>query len=72
MKILDKIQMKDKEYMCTQIILFNKLKVYRVHELIGDEELFLIEEGKNYQVITEEKTLKEIYEFVEVKKINLF
>ncbi len=71
MKITDKIRIKDKEYMCTQIVLLKEITVYRVHNILGSEELFIIEEDNDYKVITEEKVLKEIEELLEVKNTDI-
>ena len=43
------------------------MRLYRVHNVLESEELFLIEKENDYEVITDEKFLNEIYRFLEVK-----
>ena len=65
MRVAEKIKINGKEYMCTQI--FKDMRLYRVHNVLESEELFLIEKENDYEVITDEKFLNEIYRFLEVK-----
>lgn len=67
MRVADKIKINGKEYMCTQIFIFKDMRLYRVHNVLESEELFLIEKENDYEVITDEKFLNEIYRFLEVK-----
>ena len=67
MRILEKIKIGGKEYMCTQIFIFKDMRLYRVHNVLESEEIFLIEKENDYEVITDEKFLNEIYKFLEVK-----
>lgn len=71
MKIADKIKIKDNEYICTQIILLKDMRIYRVHSLLDSEKLFIMKKDNNYQVITNEKILKEIYELLEIKNTDV-
>jgi len=71
MRILDKIKIKNKEYICIQIILLKGKKIFRIHESFGEEEAFIVKKDDNYTVITEEKVLKEIYKFLEVKNTDI-
>lgn len=43
------------------------MKLYRIHNVLESEELFLIKRYNDYEVITDEKFLNEIYKFLEVK-----
>lgn len=67
MRVAEKIKINGKEYMCTQIFIFKDMRLYRVHNVLESEELFLIEKENDYEVITDEKFLNEIYRFLEVK-----
>lgn len=67
MRVTEKIKINGKEYMCTQIFIFKDMRLYRVHNVLESEELFLIEKENDYEVITDEKFLNEIYRFLEVK-----
>ena len=67
MRVAEKIKINGKEYMCTQIFIFKDMRLYRVHNVLESEELFLIEKENDYEVITDEKFLIEIYRFLEVK-----
>ena len=67
MRVAEKIKINCKEYMCTQIFIFKDMRLYRVHNVLESEELFLIEKENDYEVITDEKFLNEIYRFLEVK-----
>ena len=67
MRVAEKIKINGKEYMCTQIFIFKDMRLYRVHNVLDSEELFLIEKENDYEVITDEKFLNEIYRFLEVK-----
>ena len=67
MRVAEKIKINVKEYMCTQIFIFKDMRLYRVHNVLESEELFLIEKENDYEVITDEKFLNEIYRFLEVK-----
>lgn len=67
MRVAEKIKINGKEYMCTQIFIFKDMRLYRVHDVLESEELFLIEKENDYEVITDEKFLNEIYRFLEVK-----
>ena len=67
MRVAEKIKINGKEYMCTQIFIFKDMRLYRVHNVLESEELFLIEKENDYDVITDEKFLNEIYRFLEVK-----
>ena len=64
MKVADKIKIDDKEYMCTQIFLLEGMKTYRVQNVLEGEELFL---NDNYEVITDESILNEIYKIFKVE-----
>lgn len=70
MKITEKIKIKDQEYICTQIFILNEMRLYRVHNILKSEELFLIKKADNYEVITDENYLNEIYKFLEVKNTD--
>ena len=67
MRVAEKIKINGKEYLCTQIFIFKDMRLYRVHNVLESEELFLIEKENDYEVITDEKFLNEIYRFLEVK-----
>ena len=67
MRVAEKIKINGKEYMCTQIFIFKDMRLYRVHNVLESEELFLIEKENDYEVITDEKFFNEIYRFLEVK-----
>ena len=67
MRVAEKIKINGKEYMCIQIFIFKDMRLYRVHNVLESEELFLIEKENDYEVITDEKFLNEIYRFLEVK-----
>ena len=67
MRVAEKIKINGKEYMCTQIFIFKDMRLYRVHNVLESEDLFLIEKENDYEVITDEKFLNEIYRFLEVK-----
>ena len=67
MRVAEKIKINGKEYMCTQIFIFKDMRLYRVHNVLESEEFFLIEKENDYEVITDEKFLNEIYRFLEVK-----
>lgn len=71
MKIADKIKIKDKEYMCIQIFIFKKMRLYRVHNILESEELFIMEKDNNYEVITDKKGLNEIHKFLEIKNTDI-
>lgn len=71
MKIADKIKIKDKEYMCIQIFIFKKMRLYRVHNILESEELFIMEKDNNYEVITDKKVLNEIHKFLEIKNTDI-
>lgn len=64
MKVADKVKIDDKEYMCTQIFLLEGMKTYRVQNVLEGEELFL---NDNYEVITDESILNEIYKIFKVE-----
>lgn len=70
MKITDKVRIKDKEYMCTQIFLLKEMRVYRVHNTLESKELFIIKKDDDYEVITDEKVLNEINNFLQVKSTD--
>ena len=67
MRVAEKIKINGKEYMCTQIFIFKDMRLYKVHNVLESEEIFLIEKENDYEVITDEKFLNEIYKFLEVK-----
>lgn len=71
MKILDKIKIKDTDYMCTQILFLKHITVYRIHEIFGDGKMFITEKDGNFQEITDENILKEIYKMIEVKDTDM-
>lgn len=71
MKVADKIKIMGKEYMCTQIFIFKDMRLYRVHNILESEELFLMKNAENYEVITDEKFLNEIYKFLEVNDTDI-
>lgn len=71
MKIADKIKIKDKEYMCIQIFILKKMRLYRVHNILESEELFIMEKDNNYEVITDKKVLNEIHKFLEIKNTDI-
>jgi len=71
MEIADKIEIKNKDYMCTQIIFLKRLKVYRVHSILGEEEMFMMEKDSSYCEITDKKILKEIDELLRVKNTDI-
>ena len=64
MRVAEKIKINGKEYMCTQIFIFKDMRLYRVHNVLESEELFLIEKENDYEVITDEKFLNQIYLFL--------
>ena len=64
MEVADKIKIDDKEYMCTQIFLLEGMKTYRIQNVLEGEELFL---NDNYEVITDESILNEIYKIFKVE-----
>lgn len=68
MKIADKIQIENKEYMCTQILLVEKTKIGRVREIMGDSQMFVIEENGSWQKIEDNKLLKKVGELLKVKE----
>lgn len=70
MKVAEKIKIDEKEYMCTQIFFFKDMKLYRVHNVLESEELFLIKKDNDYEAVTDEKILNEIYKFLEVKNTD--
>lgn len=72
MKVADNIKIMGKEYMCTQIFIFKDMRLYRVHNVLESEELFLIKKDNDYEVITDEEFLNEIYKFLEVKNTEFF
>ena len=71
MRVAEKIKIKGKEYMCTQIFIFKDMRLYRMHNVLESEELFLIKKDNDYEIITDKKILNEIYEFVEVKDTDI-
>ena len=68
MRVAEKIKINGKEYMCTQIFIFKDMRLYRVHNVLESEELFLIEKENDYEVITDEKFLNEIGKQITCKK----
>lgn len=71
MQVTDEIIVDEKKFMCTQIFYLKDLKVFRVHEMIGDKEMFMMEENDNYQEIVDKKILKEIYEFLKIDNTDV-
>lgn len=71
MKVSDKMKIENKEYMCTQILFLEKLVVYRIHEIYGNSEMFIQEKDNNFQKITDNEILNEIYELIKVKNTDV-
>lgn len=66
MKIADKIKINDKKYMCIQVIFLENIEVYRIHEVIGNNEIFVMKADKEYKEVSDKKVLQEIKELLEV------
>lgn len=71
MKITDKVKLNNKEYMCTQIIYVDNLIVYRIHEIFGNEELFIEKIDNKLQKITDKTILEEIYKLLQIKNTDI-
>lgn len=71
MNLTDKIKIKDIEYMCTQILFLENIPIYRIHEIFGDTQLFVMEKDNNVQQIKDKKILKEIQELIKVKNTDI-
>lgn len=71
MKIADKIKIMDKEYMCIQVIFLENIEVYRMHEVIGNNEIFVMKKDKEYKEVSDKKVLQEIKNLLKVKEIDL-
>ena len=73
MKILDKLPLNGKTYVCMQIFFLENKEIYRVceeKEQDSDsqiEEIFVILENGKYQEIKDIKTLEKIDKLLEVK-----
>lgn len=71
LKITDKIKIKNIEYMCFQILFLDNLVVYRLHEILGKNELFIREKDNSYEEINDKNTLNEIYNLISVKNTDV-
>ena len=71
MKILDKIEIENQKYICTQIIFLKELTVYRVHEENSNESKFVIKKELDYEEITQKSILEELYELLKVKNTDV-
>lgn len=71
MRILDKVKVKNEEYVCTQVLFLEKLTVYRVHKILDDTEIFVEEKDNNFKKITDKDVLEEIYELTKVKDTDI-
>lgn len=71
MKILDKIEIKNKKYICTQIIFLKELTVYKVHEESGNEAMFVMKKEDDYEEVTQKNILEELYQLLKVKNTDI-
>lgn len=71
MKILDKIEIENQKYICTQIIFLKELTVYRVHEQGGNQAKFVMKKDNNYEEVTQKNILEELYQLLKVKNTDI-
>lgn len=71
LKVADKIKIENKEFMCTQILLLENVVVYRMHEVLGDKSLFMLEKNDGYEEVQDKRILEEIYHLLHIKDTDV-
>lgn len=71
LKVADKIMIENKEFMCTQILLLEQVVVYRMHEVLGDKSLFMLEKDNGFEEVQDKRILEEIYHLLHIKNTDV-